>query len=126
MDSFSSMIIEAVEKTKNAVVKIDVYKAVKGKLKPAGSGSGFIFSSDGLVFTNSHVVQHAEKIMVSLLNENEIEATLIGQDADTATVGSVSRIGEALFTEHAFAFEATSILILVAMVGAVVLARRER
>ena len=34
-------------------------------------------------------------------------------------------IGSALFTEHAFAFEATSILILVAMVGAVVLARKE-
>ena len=36
------------------------------------------------------------------------------------------RIGTVLFTRHAFAFEATSILILVAMVGAVVLARRER
>ena len=34
-------------------------------------------------------------------------------------------IGKALFTDHAFAFEATSILILVAMVGAVVLARKE-
>ena len=41
-------------------------------------------------------------------------------------VSSVARIGSALFTEYAFAFEATSILILVAMVGAVVLARRER
>ena len=40
-------------------------------------------------------------------------------------VSSVARIGSALFTQHAFAFEATSILILVAMVGAVVLARRE-
>ena len=37
-----------------------------------------------------------------------------------------ARIGAVLFTQHAFAFEATSILILVAMVGAVVLARRER
>jgi NADH-quinone oxidoreductase subunit J len=40
-------------------------------------------------------------------------------------VSSVSAIGRALFTEYAFAFEVTSILILVAMVGAVVLARRE-
>ena len=40
-------------------------------------------------------------------------------------VSSVARIGNALFTEHAFAFEVTSILILVAMVGAVVLARKE-
>ena len=41
------------------------------------------------------------------------------------SVSSVRNIGKALFTDHAFAFEATSILILVAMVGAVVLARRE-
>lgn len=83
MDAFSKMIIDAVDKIKNAVVKIDVYKTTKGKLRPAGSGSGFIFSSDGLLFTNSHVVHGAEKIMVSLLNENEIEATLIGEDPDT-------------------------------------------
>src|SRR5262245_53340411 len=40
-------------------------------------------------------------------------------------VSSVSAIGRLLFTEYAFAFEVTSILIIVAMVGAVVLARRE-
>jgi S1-C subfamily serine protease len=97
------MVIEAVGKIKNAVVKIDVYKKVKDKLRPAGSGSGFIFSSDGLIFTNSHVVNGAEKIMVSLLNENEIEATLIGQDPDTdlailkiyADGYSVARLGNA-------------------------------
>jgi S1-C subfamily serine protease len=84
MDPFSKMIIDAVDKTKNAVVKIDVFKKDKdGKLRPAGSGSGFIFSSDGLIFTNSHVVNGAEKIMVSLLNENEIEGFLIGKDPDT-------------------------------------------
>jgi S1-C subfamily serine protease len=83
MDAFSQMIIAAVNEVKNAVVKIDVYKSVQGKLRPAGSGSGFIFSSDGLIFTNNHVVHGAEKIMVSLLNENEIEATLIGRDPDT-------------------------------------------
>ncbi len=83
MDIFSKMIIDAVDKTKNAVVKIDVFKTNKGKLRPAGSGSGFIFSSDGLIFTNCHVVDGAEKIMVSLFNENEIEAQLIGKDPDT-------------------------------------------
>ena len=83
MDTFSSMVIGAVDKTKNAVVKIDVFKTESGKLRAAGSGSGFIFSSDGFIFTNCHVVEGAEKIMVSLLNENEIEATLIGKDPDT-------------------------------------------
>jgi NADH-quinone oxidoreductase subunit J len=43
-----------------------------------------------------------------------------------SSVSSVRNIGRSLFTDHAFAFEVTSILILVAMVGAVVLARRER
>jgi NADH-quinone oxidoreductase subunit J len=45
--------------------------------------------------------------------------------ADDAGVSSVARIGRSLFTDHAFAFEVTSVLILVAMVGAVVLARKE-
>jgi S1-C subfamily serine protease len=83
MDAFSQMIIDAVNAVKNAVVKIDVFKSKQGVLRPAGAGTGFIFSSDGLIFTNHHVVEGAEKIMVSLLNENEIEATLVGKDPDT-------------------------------------------
>jgi NADH-quinone oxidoreductase subunit J len=43
-----------------------------------------------------------------------------------ASVSSVSVIGKSLFTDYAFPFEVTSILILVAMVGSVVLARRDR
>jgi NADH-quinone oxidoreductase subunit J len=42
-----------------------------------------------------------------------------------AKVDSVAAIGRSLFTDYAFAFEVTSVLILVAMVGAVVLARKE-
>jgi NADH-quinone oxidoreductase subunit J len=56
------------------------------------------------------------RISVSAFSENP---------AEVAGVSSVANIGRALFTEHAFAFEVTSVLILVAMVGAVVLARRE-
>ena len=48
------------------------------------------------------------------------------QDAAATSVSSVALIGKGLFTRHVFAFEATSILILVAMVGAVVVARKER
>jgi NADH-quinone oxidoreductase subunit J len=51
--------------------------------------------------------------------------TPVGAQADATTVNSVADMGRAIFTRHTFAFEATSILILVAMVGAVVLARRE-
>lgn len=57
---------------------------------------------------------------------SRVGMTKFGEDPAAQSVSSVRRIGTALFTDHAFAFEATSILILVAMVGAVVLARRER
>ena len=43
----------------------------------------------------------------------------------TGPISSVGRIGAGIFTTHSFAFEVTSVLILVAMVGAVVIARRE-
>jgi NADH-quinone oxidoreductase subunit J len=49
----------------------------------------------------------------------------VGSRADGAAIASVREMGRVLFTQYSFAFEATSILILVAMVGAVVLARRE-
>jgi len=49
----------------------------------------------------------------------------VGAQSDATSVSSVADLGRSIFTRHTFAFEATSILILVAMVGAVVLARRE-
>ncbi len=53
--------------------------------------------------------------------------TAFGPDqGGTESISSVARIGGALFTTHALAFEVTSILILVAMVGAIVIARKER
>jgi NADH-quinone oxidoreductase subunit J len=54
-----------------------------------------------------------------------LQRTTIEGDPAALGVSSVAKIGAVLFTEHAFAFEATSILILVAMVGAIVLARKE-
>ena len=55
-----------------------------------------------------------------------VRAGAFPQGASDTDVSSVAAIGRELFTRHAFAFEATSILILVAMVGAVVLARKEQ
>jgi NADH-quinone oxidoreductase subunit J len=60
----------------------------------------------------------------ALLRVAELD-TPVGSQADGAAVASVRELGRVLFDRHAFAFEATSILFLVAMVGAVVLARRE-
>ncbi len=52
-------------------------------------------------------------------------ATALPEGDGVAALRSVREVGRLLYTRHAFAFEATSVLILVAMVGAVVLARRE-
>ena len=55
LDDYSRSVVHVVEKVGPAVVKIDTDK---------GSGSGFIFTSDGFILTNSHVVHHAQKIGV--------------------------------------------------------------
>ena len=64
------------------------------------------------------------QLAYALMQVSELEAP-VGSQAGPATVSSVRELGKVLFDRHAFAFEATSILILVAMVGAVVLARKE-
>lgn len=84
MDDYSRIVITAVEQAKNVVVKIDNYQKNKGgKLEPKGSGSGFIFSSDGYIFTNSHVIHKADKLVVTLLDGRQEEGHVIGEDPDT-------------------------------------------
>jgi S1-C subfamily serine protease len=83
MDSFSKTVITAVDQVKEAVIKIDVFREQKGKSELAGSGSGFIFSSDGFAFTNSHVINRADKIRVTLLGGDEVGAEVIGEDPDS-------------------------------------------
>ncbi|CAD5282223.1 MULTISPECIES: S1C family serine protease [unclassified Imperialibacter] len=82
MDNFSKLIYNAVNKAKNAVIKIDVQKTKDGKLQPGGSGSGFIFSSDGLFLTNSHVIHGADKLTVTLLDGTREEGFVVGEDPD--------------------------------------------
>ncbi|MDZ7846245.1 MAG: trypsin-like peptidase domain-containing protein [Owenweeksia sp.] len=48
-----------------------------------GSGSGVIISPDGYIVTNNHVIENAEKIMVSLNNQQEYEAEVVGTDPTT-------------------------------------------
>jgi S1-C subfamily serine protease len=83
MDVFSEIIVTAVEKAKNAVVKIDKYTMVRGNERPTGSGSGFVFSSDGLVLTNAHVIENSHRLNVLLLDGNEFSGEVIGTDKDT-------------------------------------------
>ena len=85
LDAYSQAVIHAVERVAPAVVSIDVGKTGKERRTPAqaGSGSGFIFTTDGLILTNSHVVDEASAIDVTLPDGRECTADLIGQDRDT-------------------------------------------
>jgi S1-C subfamily serine protease len=82
MDSYSEIIIHAVDTVKNAVVKIDRIKINGDKKALQGSGSGFIFSSDGYLFSNSHVVHGADELLVSLYDGEAYPAQLVGEDPD--------------------------------------------
>ena len=64
------------------------------------------------------------ELAYTLLRGNDL-AQPVGSRVGGDVVSSVRELGRVLFTDYVFAFEATSILILVAMVGAVILARRE-
>jgi S1-C subfamily serine protease len=83
MDIFSEIIVGAVDKAKNAVVKIDQFTLIRGKERPSGSGSGFVFSSDGLILTNAHVIENSNRLNVSLLDGNEFPGEVIGMDKET-------------------------------------------
>jgi NADH-quinone oxidoreductase subunit J len=56
----------------------------------------------------------------------KLTPTALTPPGQNPSISSVYEIGLKLFREYAFAFEATSVLILVAMVGAIILARKER
>jgi len=87
MDAYSRAVTAAVELVAPAVVSIDVRKSGResGRRPPAqaGTGSGFVFAADGLILTNSHVVEDASQIDVTLPDGREQRADLIGHDPDT-------------------------------------------
>lgn len=87
-DAYSRSVMSVAEKVSPSVVKIEVEKKVKGRggrtaERPAGSGSGFIFTPDGFIITNSHVVHGASKIRVAMQEGGNHHADLIGSDPDT-------------------------------------------
>ena len=55
----------------------------EGKPQLRGSGSGVIISADGYIVTNNHVVDGADKLTVTLNNNDEYNARVIGTDANT-------------------------------------------
>jgi serine protease Do len=53
------------------------------EFKQRSLGSGFIISADGYIFTNNHVIERADKILVKLSDGREYKADVIGRDAKT-------------------------------------------
>src|SRR5215210_2607390 len=78
-DAYSSAVMGAVARAGPGVVHI----GVEGQQGRAGAGSGLIVASDGLVLTNSHVVQGAARITVTLGGGQRLPAQIIGLDPDT-------------------------------------------
>jgi S1-C subfamily serine protease len=65
------------------VVKVETIVKKNGRSQRSGAGSGFVFSSDGLILTNSHVVGKANGIRVNLSDGQKMMADLIGNDPAT-------------------------------------------
>jgi S1-C subfamily serine protease len=96
LDAYSGAVIGALERAAPSVTFIEVTRRAASRGERAasrvrGSGSGFLFTPDGYLLTNSHVVDGAEEILVRLNEEASLHADLVGNDPDSDL--AVLRIG---------------------------------
>lgn len=86
LDAYSQTVTTVFHEVSPAVVHIGIRKKAEGKKRRTpeqGSGSGFVISPEGYIITNSHVVNGADKIQISLSNGETYPAELIGHDPST-------------------------------------------
>ena len=84
LDAYSNAVVAASKTVSPSVVKIDVQTAGRGgRNRIGGSGSGFVFTPDGYILTNSHVVHRARLLTVSMQDGQTYTAEVVGDDPDT-------------------------------------------
>ncbi|MCE5328747.1 trypsin-like peptidase domain-containing protein, partial [bacterium] len=83
LQAFNDSITKLVENVTPSVVNIQVKITDQNGLSSEGVGSGVIYSEDGLIITNDHVVGAAEEIIVKTFDGKEYNAELVGSNGDT-------------------------------------------
>ncbi|MBI3611335.1 MAG: trypsin-like peptidase domain-containing protein [Nitrospirae bacterium] len=91
LDAYSKSVIAAAEAVSPSVVNIEVHQTTRGRAlidprrprEARGTGSGFIFTKDGLIMTNSHVVHGAAEIEVTISDGRRFQADIVGDDPET-------------------------------------------
>ncbi|MEM4724045.1 MAG: trypsin-like peptidase domain-containing protein [Candidatus Hadarchaeum sp.] len=84
VDLGEQLVIDVYARVSPAVVYITSRVIVRdffwGAIPQEGTGSGFVIDKEGHIVTNNHVVENAERIIVTLSDETSVEAKLVGTD----------------------------------------------